>query len=469
MKPRKSNLPYWLPALLAAGVSAPLLLGGCEGSATQTTTGQGLHGILVDTRGNPVSGAKVKAWPAASGPNGLPNHPDSLKAVSAETDGAGRYSLGGLEAGVYNLYGETPQGDASVLIPRVKYLEAAQDLGADTLAPSGIITGKVTSEGKPLSPTFCYLQGSTLVALTDSTGAFRLERVPAGTYRINYVAQNYASDADSPVVVKSGKTLALPAKELSRDLAGQPPAPVIVTAGYDSVQGVVHIAWNQSQVADRNGYYVESFPLGKDSLALLTRRFQGDTVLNDSIGRYFSPGFGSGRTEGGTWVYRIRSVDREGNVSPVPPLPLLIKVTRPEILKYSISLRLAEGDKDTVLCRDSLVFHMDLNQPSKGPLEVQWLMKAWRKAGGTLITMVRNRNTPVSDTLAWRWSSEWDDAAVPGVDSLRFEVYTYPVGPEARGDVRIIEARRTPAGCYDVRRSYQPVPVPDKYGNLPDL
>src|SRR5688500_4821642 len=125
MASKFQTVPSLALASLAAGLSAALLFNGCEGSATQTTTGQGLHGTLVDIHGKPVPGARVKAWPAASGPNGLPNRPDSLTPVLAETDGEGRYSLPTLEAGEYNLYGESRQGDASVLIPRVKYLEAA--------------------------------------------------------------------------------------------------------------------------------------------------------------------------------------------------------------------------------------------------------------------------------------------------------------------------------------------------------
>lgn len=46
-----------------------------------------------------------------------------------------------------------------------------------------------------------------------------------------------------------------------------------------------------------------------------------------------------------------------------------VKVTRPENLKYSVPLRLAEGDRDTVLCQDSLVFVLDLDKASKGLLE----------------------------------------------------------------------------------------------------
>lgn len=471
MSSRKKTLRTLVYGALAAGLSAALVLNGCEeGSATQTTTGQGLHGTLVDIHGKPVTGARVKAWPAASGPNGLPNRPDSLTATVAETDAQGRYALQGLEAGVYNLYGETDQGQASVLIPRVKYLEDAVDLGTDTLAESGIIRGKVLADGRALTPAFCYLQGSTFVALTDSSGAFALEGIPAGTYRLNYVSQGYGSELDSPVVVLSGQTVTLPARELSRDLNGQPPPPTLLVAAYDSVQGVVHLVWNKSQVADWNGYYVESFQQGRDSLALLTRKFMKDTAYTDSIGRYFSPGFGSGRTEGHTRVYRIRTVDREGNVSPVPAVPILLKVTRPKILQYSVSLRMAEGDKDTILCQDSLVFILDLDQPSKGPLAVHWWMHAWRPAG-TLGATFEETTLNTSDTLVWKWNPNWDDAGgTPGaLDSVRFEISTRPVGPDSRGDKRFIQAKVRPDGCFEVGRSYQPVPVPDKYGNLPEL
>lgn len=460
-------------ASAASGLVASFLLYGCEGSATQTTTGQGLRGTLVDIHGKPVPGAQVKAWPAAFSPNGLLNRPDSLAAFQAETDAEGRYSLPDLEAGVYNLYGENRQGDASVLIPRVKYLETALEMGTDTLAPSGTITGKVLYAGNPLTPVFCYLQGSTFVALTDSAGAFTLERIPAGTYRLNYVAQGYAPAADSPLVVLAGQTVSLASKHLVQDLQGQPPAPNILFAAYDSVEGTMRITWNRSLVSDWSGYHVESFRLGEDTLAPYTRRSLWDTVYTDSIGRWFGSGFAADadplEPEEFIQVYRIRTYDREGNVSPWPANPIQVKVTRPEILKYSVSLRVAEGSIDTVLCQDSLVFILDLDQPSKGPVDAFWYMNSWRPTGTLATSIGIGRIHQNADTVVWKWDPQWNDEGDPAgkPDSVDFEVITRPAGSFSYGDARHLKMRVRPDGCYAVEKSRSPAVLKDKYGKYP--
>jgi hypothetical protein len=482
MAPRMKHARTFVFASAISGLAASLILHGCEGSATQTTTEQGLHGTLVDIHGHPVPGAEIKAWPAASGPNGLPNRPDSLNASLAETDAEGRYSLSGLEAGVYNLYGESKQGDAAVLIPRVKYLESAIDLGTDTLAPSGSITGKVLYEGSPVTPAFCYLQGSTFVGLTDSSGAFTLDRIPAGTYRLNYVAQGFASDVDSPVVVLPGQSIALPTKNLGLDLDAQPPAPHIVSATYDTVQGITRIVWNRSKASDVQMYSVESYTLGQDTQFIAHRiaphsNFQ-DTVFTDSNGRLFGSGFSSDadpdELEEFTVVYRIRSVDRDGMVSRPGKDTILIKVTRPEILKYSISLRLAEGDKDTVLCQDSLVFILSLDQPAKGPVDAVYWMIAWRPNGiaasGPLAPHRPLHLLP--DTTVWRLDSvaffdivpsEMDSIQVLAQTSLGND--TFGQGKDAIGDERRMMVRKKPNGCFEVEKSHPPSIVIDADGN----
>ena len=112
-----------LPALALAAGMLSALLSGCEGSATQTTTGavndstgmmNHLHGRLVDEHGRPVAGVKVKAWLASASPNGLPGRADSLSQILAESDAKGAFAFKGLEAGIYNVFGEKEANGTSV-------------------------------------------------------------------------------------------------------------------------------------------------------------------------------------------------------------------------------------------------------------------------------------------------------------------------------------------------------------------
>jgi hypothetical protein len=452
---------------LASGFSVALILGGCDGSATQTTTGQGLNGTLVDTQGNPVSGAQVKAWPIAASPNGLPNHPDSLNATLAQTDAQGHYSLTGLDAGLYNVFAEKGQGEATVFIPRIKYIEQVLDLGVDTLTAPGAIAGLVQSGGEFLSPVFCYLQGSTYVALTDSTGHFLMEKIPAGTYRLNYVSQGYASLIDSPIVVVSGKTTVAQPQTLGIDLDAQPPAPRIIQATYDTAQGVVTLMWNQTPVSDLNGYYVETYRLGHDSEAYNSRDRIWDTVYTSSIGQNWGYGFDSTQDYSYTQVYRIRSIDWDGNVSRITSPPIALKITRPGMTKYALKLKLLEGDRDTTVCRDTLIFVMEINPVTSRAYTASWNMTAWNPSfGGISVNLQGKNTTPLveSDTLVWVWNREayqemdWIDSSYFTTRPDSVKIIAHLVGGEEPwfSDKRVIDIGLDANKCYQVHKSRLP-------------
>ncbi|MBW8888415.1 MAG: carboxypeptidase regulatory-like domain-containing protein [Fibrobacteres bacterium] len=365
----------WMDLGLAGcGFAAWLAIGGCDGSATQTTSGsttsKAIEGVLVDSRGNPVNGATVKAWPAAYGPILAGSIQDSALAVTAHTDERGHYSISGLEVGVYNLFGANPSDRATVLIPRVKYLEQAADLGTDTLKAPGAIIGKVRVDGGNPPLTFCYLEGSSYAAISDSAGRFVLPDLAEGQYRLNYFANGYARAVDSLVTVRSGDTATLAAKTLLPDLALQPPAPQGISAVYDSVHGVVHLKWNAVHVDDLQEYWIEyednpdpnpSYP---HSLGVTDTGFADEVGgMNELEGKSFVPY---------TRTYWVRAKDTEGNLSPRPAQPITINVIDATIFKTEFSMHAIMDSSGRNSCNDTLAFALDVVSSPDSLVGVEW-------------------------------------------------------------------------------------------------
>jgi len=368
--------------LAACGFAAWLALAGCEGSATQTTTGKGIEGVLVDPHGNPVSGATVKAWPAAYGPIRGGAAQGSAPAVSARTDERGHYALTDLEAGVYNLFGADASNHATVLIPRVKYLEQAADLGIDTLQAPGVILGQVRVDGAVPPLAFCYLEGSDYAAISDSTGRFVLPNLAAGRYRLNYVAQGYAAAIDS-VTVRSGDTTVLGAKTLAPDLALQPLAPQGITATYDSVYGVVHLAWHPVHVGDFKEYQIEM----EDTLAntpLMVHSWTGvDTAYEDWTAVHAALFYGNDAPL--TRKYWVRARDSEGNLSPKPAQPVSILLTVPTIFKTEFTLRMLTDTAAQNGCLDTLAIALDVVSSPDSLVRIQWQAKGYYHNSASII------------------------------------------------------------------------------------
>ncbi len=408
-------------------MAAIALLGGCEGSATQTTTGQGLYGTLVDTHGNPVPGAHVKAWPVNQAPNGVSKRIDSVQAVSVETDRDGKYSLVNLDVGVYNIYGEKDPGQGAILIPKVKYLELDQNLGTDTLRAPGAIAGRVVDTGsnQGIALVFCYLQGSTYVAVTDSTGNFLLSNLPEGTYRMNYFADGYAGAFDSPVVVASGATTSLPAKNLARDLSLQPPAPQNITAVYDSVHGGLILNWSPVHVADLKGYLIQLTNPSDRSGRLQNWDLDVDATTGNADTTFtldFSYGFALGDISDSAFdeTIQIRARDLEGNLSPASKQPATVRITKPTLLNSKFTMKFAGGEINAPICRDTLKFALDMTEsPTNSPV-FKWSMRyAIGNQNSTLFRSATkdsikiSKGYPINDTLIWSWKEFFPDPALP--------------------------------------------------------
>ena len=75
-------------------------------------------------------------------------------------------------------------------------------------AQTGVIIGKLLSEGKAVERASISLAGTVFGAWSDSLGSFMLSRIPAGTYQLRVSCLGY-DDAEQQVAVKSNNSLTL--------------------------------------------------------------------------------------------------------------------------------------------------------------------------------------------------------------------------------------------------------------------
>ena len=395
---------------LSGGLLGPFfLLNGCEGSATQTTNEHGLYGVLVDGKGDPVANAKVHAL--SSEPDAKIDLKDPDKSVMArtETDSHGHYSLTGLINGNYNVIGVERDGASSVLIPNIRLLSTNMNLGVDTLLAPGKITGQVVFDGAPLEGVFCYIPGTFLVTITDLQGKFILDRVPDGIYRFKYVSENYISIEDSQVVVRSGETTTLSQKTMVLDTTIQPPIPKGLRAEYDSVTGLVSLTWNRVNISDLAGYRLEFYPSGYvDVDHIVVVDLGKDTVWEDSSSVINFSELAIWDSLGkGKMVYRVKSVDNDGNSSRAFSSPFVLELLRPSFLNVSVSITLSNGVFGVPLCRDTIKFISKISGILNNQSTPYWGV-TWKRSDGFWPDAVYGIQPKdiIMDTVMYYWGQD---------------------------------------------------------------
>ncbi len=123
------------------------------------------------------------------------------------TDPAGMFTFSEIPIGEYTLMAMRDQAHQVV---RTNVVVGAVSQVDVQLTPTGSITGTVAISGETfLGSIIVYLEGTSYVAVTDSTGHFTISNVPAGTFRIQAQKGGMIS-AFQTVTVQPGTVNALP-------------------------------------------------------------------------------------------------------------------------------------------------------------------------------------------------------------------------------------------------------------------
>jgi hypothetical protein len=204
-------------------------------------------GTLFQANGKVAAGARVRVFA------GNQDVADSLPVTQTQVDVNGQVPLK-LKRGYYSLLADDITRSA-VFIDSVFSDGDTVMIPTDTLRPTGTLTGHIRVQ--PMhSPAIAWvhLMRTNLYANVDSSGAFRLSGVPAGsldlvavthiaeytpTHKLVRIRPNSTVDVDTLTLVYNGLPL----------VTG-------IAATYDSLTGVVTVTWRDTAYARKNGYVI---------------------------------------------------------------------------------------------------------------------------------------------------------------------------------------------------------------------
>jgi alpha-tubulin suppressor-like RCC1 family protein len=369
-----------------------------SGSTETTNNKVGLYGKLVDESGNPVSGASVKAI-------GVEIETLNKEAVcagvlssdtdSVATDDSGYYSFTSLEAGTYNLQGDYDNGSLVVLITDIEYDSAGaiQEVATDTMRAPGKIAGTVTTTIGDNSGVLCYIPGTSFFAMSDDTGGFVLANIPPGSYTVTYRKEQMKTTSDKDIEVRSEEKTVLSTRNMEADPGYPPPAPVNLSASYDTLHGCVRLSWKPVEVADLAGYAVYRSDTASSFPSRINDKLTTDTVYYDTV---FSD---AGDTTDRQLIYRLKAQDEEANVSTVYSKAVVIEAPLPAAVRTFISLKVLNTVDDTVGIGDTVEIAASYRNDNRRNVKLEWSV-----AGDSLVRTVDDTVFSGSDTIRFAWN-----------------------------------------------------------------
>jgi hypothetical protein len=188
-----------LPAPQVLGLFALLALGGCNfGTAPGGTEGEGLTGILVDTRGVAVANVRMRLYPESGGSLARrAAHIDTLHRDSLATDAKGRFDFRHAAKGRYNLSATLRRGDTTfaVYVKNIFYNGGRLDLGHTALKITGGIKLHVGigTEGNSPPPAgiACGVPGSPFSGTLTEAGDCVVNGLPPGEFQLEITAPGF--------------------------------------------------------------------------------------------------------------------------------------------------------------------------------------------------------------------------------------------------------------------------------------
>ena len=323
----------------------------------------GVYGRLVDESGAPLTGATVKVYPE-------PGSSAASDTDSVLTDDKGEYAFHTLDTGSYDILGDYQKGTLVFLRKGIDVIDTGkdQDLGIDTLRPPGRIHGRLLLGGKGKGAVFCYIPGTSYLAVSDDSGRFTISGVPQGRYAVGYVAAGFLITQDTGVQVISAKTTELPVKHLQYDPAFPPPAPSGLSAVYDTLGERVRLAWDVVPVSDLAGFVIYRDDPSYPEPVPLHNGFTSDTSFIDSaIGTI--PGDSSLQV-----IYLLKARDKGSNVSQNFSPAITVKAVSKALVTTTVVLTADGLPGAKASANDTAVLAAAFSNPTRGLGSIVWML-----------------------------------------------------------------------------------------------
>jgi hypothetical protein len=279
-------------------------------SAPTAVYGTGISGIVVDSAGLPIAGARLTVRDTVRSVDGEPRR------LTTASDSLGRFRLMGFEAGAYVLEVQRdayePAGfqfviaggmvaELKIVLVRdpfyAELLRAADSLDAAERAEAiaqrrdGRVQGRVATPDKvPVADAEVQALGTSYTVKTDSTGAFQFSKLPVGPYYMRVRKLGYDPTVFSAIVV--------PGDSLSAEVTLTPFAPnrlatVRVTAAANTlrsrrmeefdrrrrVSGGAGVFIDAKEIAQRQPSYISDLLRGRANVRIERDQQTGDNIV----------------------------------------------------------------------------------------------------------------------------------------------------------------------------------------------
>jgi protocatechuate 3,4-dioxygenase beta subunit len=294
------------------------ILAACMQDGPSTETGNpNLSGTLVDGQGRPVPGeAKLYLLPPPPGGGLDTAFPAAPRLIDSSRVGRnGRFRFDSVAPGTYAVEGRDLPGAAFGLARDLLIARPEDILTRNvTLAAPGRIRGLVTRGPNPRpagivadEKILVRLDGADRSALTDTSGAFALNDVPAGSYRVAFAAADghYLTRYVDGVAVAAGAETALAPVELEWSRYGAPPAVGGLSVALDSAAGLARLSWRAAKLSG-GATVVYAIERGGIEIARTA-----DTLWVDSL---------AGVAPGTALRYAVRAINPLGQAGPADTL-----------------------------------------------------------------------------------------------------------------------------------------------------
>lgn len=292
---------------------------------------KGIMGKIIGPTGKPIKGAVVTANKVIPG-----LAKKSAADDSTITDDAGNFHLE-VVAGTYDVRSELNSGNLVAFTPNVEVGDTVVPL-TDTIKTPGKVHAKLSIPGfakrsakisaSDLTQGSCFISRVTPVYRSDDSGVCEIPSIPEGKHKIILEFPRYMAVSES-VEVMSGNTASV-SKILQADPGYSPPTPVLRTASFNNLTGIVSLEWSSIKVADLVGYSVYRNIEGETTPNKLNKGVISDTIFSDSV-------FMGLNMDSVVLEYRVKSQDTGLNVSDNFSNKLRIVAYNPRIFKTFIN------------------------------------------------------------------------------------------------------------------------------------
>jgi len=378
--------------------------------------------------GSPAVNARVRIYP-------VDHRPDTAAApgevFSGQTDSVGEYIFDSLPKGVYNVLGQL---DSEYSYQDSLYITSTTDsVPTGILDKPGSISGIVGMQPNH-DPRTALVQilGTDHYTNVDEKGRFKLSNLAEGAYTLRLTTtepQYTALIVGIKIRVGEDDSLADTLKLIYTGI----PVVTGLTATYDTLRGIVQLAWNPVTYRDLSEYQVFRDFAGTLELSKIPVGLTDDTLFEDTLMR-FADGkgiFGPEDSAGSRLEYRVR-VKNKSDISGLAYGKLGVEAAGPAQVRTRMQIQVDTLVWNAATQVDSFYMSARLANPTRGLEEVSWSI-------GSPSAVVKTRklaglNTGI-DSLRFGWEEQgpfWvfvnvkDAAGTLWNDSLRIPGNTAP-------------------------------------------